>query len=259
MVKTCHAGSNVWKGLIDEVRLSNTDRSACWIGTEYNNQSNPGTYVTLGSEVTPAPTVVTLKSFKAFHFGDGVLLKWKTSHEVNNLGFNVHRESNGEFLRLTPELITGSALLAGSGTPMTAGHHYIWWDSPLLSPQHSALSTIRYWLEDVDLNGQRTFHGPVEVQPSDPTSQLSASDFRRAELLSEFGMRLQEKYADFWRVQDFREKLAQEPNKLGSILKGRRPAPQVAAQTRRSSSDADSGTLLKPWQSPRQYIGLLRG
>jgi hypothetical protein len=62
-------------------------------------------------------------------------------------------------------------------------------------------------LEDVDLSGQRTFHGPVEPQLSASGLELSASDFRRAELLSEFGARLQEKYADFWKAQDLREKL----------------------------------------------------
>jgi hypothetical protein len=156
--------------------------------------------------------------------------------------------------------------LAGSGTPLTAGHHYVWWDNTAVSDQQSAVSSrrsavggqrssLRYWLEDVDLNGQRTFHGPVEVQLSASSFELSAPDLRRAELLSEFGMRLQEKYADFWRVQDFREKLAQKRNKSASILKGRRPAPQVAAQAQRSSSPADSGTFLKPG-APRANISL---
>ncbi len=39
-----------WNGVIDEVRLSNTVRSANWITTEYNNQSAPGTFLTMGAE-----------------------------------------------------------------------------------------------------------------------------------------------------------------------------------------------------------------
>jgi len=211
-------GIQYFDGKIDDLRFSNVARDACWIKTEYNNQSSPGTFYTLGSEGGTAPTAVNLKSFKALQYGDGVLLKWKTSHEVNNLGFNVYREANGELVRLTPELITGSALLAGSGTPLTAGHHYTWLDDSVLSPQSSSLSSersavggrrsvIRYWLEDVDLTGQRTWHGPVEALLLAPSSPLQASEVRRAELLSEFGARLQEKYADFWKVQDLREKL----------------------------------------------------
>jgi hypothetical protein len=36
-------------GTIDEVRLSNTNRSASWIQTEYNNQSSLSTFMTVGS------------------------------------------------------------------------------------------------------------------------------------------------------------------------------------------------------------------
>jgi len=41
-----------WSGGIDEVRISNSGivRSANWIATEYNNQSAPGTFYTLGAQ-----------------------------------------------------------------------------------------------------------------------------------------------------------------------------------------------------------------
>jgi len=37
-----------WAGIIDEVRVSNTGRSASWIGTCYNNQNSPGTFCSVG-------------------------------------------------------------------------------------------------------------------------------------------------------------------------------------------------------------------
>lgn len=40
-----------WNGSIDEVRYSQVVRSANWITTEYNNQSAPGTFATMGTEV----------------------------------------------------------------------------------------------------------------------------------------------------------------------------------------------------------------
>ena len=52
-------------GLIDEVRVSSVARDACWIGTEYNNQSNPGTFITLGSE---EPSLV----ITGYYQGNGV-------------------------------------------------------------------------------------------------------------------------------------------------------------------------------------------
>jgi cell division septation protein DedD len=45
-----------FNGIIDEVHVSNVARSADWITTEYNNQNDPGTFYTLGSEATPTPT-----------------------------------------------------------------------------------------------------------------------------------------------------------------------------------------------------------
>jgi hypothetical protein len=37
-------------GTLDEVRLSTIERNAGWVTTEYNNQSSPGTFITMGSE-----------------------------------------------------------------------------------------------------------------------------------------------------------------------------------------------------------------
>jgi len=80
------------------------------------------------------PTLVHLISFNAKQYGDHVKVEWRTGYEVDNLGFHVYREENGQRVRLTPEPVAGSALLAGSRTALTAGHHYHWWDTSL-SPQ----------------------------------------------------------------------------------------------------------------------------
>ena len=45
------AGTLLWNGKIDEARVAGVARSADWITTEYNNQSAPGTFETLGTEV----------------------------------------------------------------------------------------------------------------------------------------------------------------------------------------------------------------
>ena len=44
------SGAGLWSGLIDEVRISNTARSAAWITTEYNNQGTPSSFVTVGGQ-----------------------------------------------------------------------------------------------------------------------------------------------------------------------------------------------------------------
>jgi hypothetical protein len=65
-------GSEPLTGVLDEVKVSNTNRSADWIKTEYNNQSATSTFYTLGSEtpiVTYTPTPANL--FHKFLFGIG--------------------------------------------------------------------------------------------------------------------------------------------------------------------------------------------
>ncbi|MGH7701794.1 MAG: hypothetical protein ACREMO_01780, partial [Gemmatimonadales bacterium] len=112
----------------------------------------------VGVSLKPAnATAVKLASFTAAQHGGGrVLLEWRSGYEVNNLGYHLYREQGGERVRLTPELVAGSALFAGAGTALTAGRGYTWWDA-----QPAGSGPVQYWLEDVDLNGTRTWHGPV--------------------------------------------------------------------------------------------------
>ncbi|MDA2924990.1 DUF2341 domain-containing protein, partial [Acidobacteria bacterium AH-259-L09] len=177
-------GSAGWDGIVDEVRISNTDRTACWIGGQYNNQFDPGDVGTTGKfydvgteEGSPA-TLAQVTTFTAQgHSEGGVLLQWRTSYEVDNLGFHLYREQGGERRRLTPELVAGSALFAGLRTQLTAGRSYGWWD-----PQ--GRSDDQYWLEDVDLDGTRSWNGPV-TPASAAASQKGASAVSSSILLSQ--------------------------------------------------------------------------
>lgn len=101
-----------------------------------------------------APTAVTMASFNATSYDSGTLVEWQTGYEVGNLGFVVYREERGQRVAVTPSLLAGSALRAGAGTPLTAGLSYAWWDG-------GAASGASYWIEDWDVDGTRTLHGPV--------------------------------------------------------------------------------------------------
>ena len=96
------------------------------------------------------PTAVRFKGFTTEPAdGGGMVLTWRTGHEVSNLGFHVYRDG----VRLTASPIAGSALLAGARTVLTAGNVYRWVDA-----EGTAASV--YTLEDLDLNGTKTVHGP---------------------------------------------------------------------------------------------------
>ncbi len=47
----------IFNGTIDEVRISDTARSAAWINTSYNNQNDPSSFITVGDEQTTDPGI----------------------------------------------------------------------------------------------------------------------------------------------------------------------------------------------------------
>ena len=147
-------------GVIDEVRVSNIARNGCFIEGQFKNQDDPGDwdtpgFYTVGTEDPSPLTFADVTTFTAEMSSEGgVRLHWRTNDEVNNLGFHVYREENGQRVRVTPEMVAGSALFAGAGTRLTSGHSYGWWDK-------QGRTTDQYWLEDVDLDGTRSWSGPV--------------------------------------------------------------------------------------------------
>ena len=102
------------------------------------------------------PTAVKTDAFSATQTSNGILLSWNTSGEMHNLGFDVYREIAGQKVKINPSLIAGSALLMRQAQEQHGARTYGWMDR---APASGGL----YWLEDVDLNGTRTMHGPVSV------------------------------------------------------------------------------------------------
>jgi uncharacterized repeat protein (TIGR01451 family) len=127
--------------------------------TDPNLANNSSTW----TETITQATRITLQSFSA-HSGtdkngaNRVVLTWKTGGEAHNLGFNVYREHNGNRVRMNPSVIAGSALLMSGALPKHSGRSYAWIDPS------AAVAGASYWLEDIDVNGTRTMHGPVSVE-----------------------------------------------------------------------------------------------
>ena len=128
------------------------------------------------SVIVLQPTKVTLVSFAAHYATDKngsrrAVLTWKTGGESHNLGFNVYRDVNGTKVRMNPSVIAGSALLMTGALPKHGGRSYTWLDPA------TPVSGASYWLEDVDINGTRTMHGPVSVSNS-TNSDVTAPEAR---------------------------------------------------------------------------------
>src|SRR5262249_41006315 len=94
-----------------------------------------------------------------------------------NLGFNIYREVAGQRTLINQDVIAGSALRTGLTTKLQAGQSYGWWDNT--TDQRKA----QYWVEEVDLNGVRTVHGPYGVRYVGGRPARES----QAELLSQLG------------------------------------------------------------------------
>jgi uncharacterized repeat protein (TIGR01451 family) len=142
--------------------------------TDSNLANNSSTQ----SETVIAATSITLTSFSAHAGADKsgasrVALSWKTSGEAHNLGFNVYREQNGNRVRMNPSIIAGSALLMSGALPKHSGRSYAWIDPS------AGVTSASYWLEDIDVNGTRTMHGPVSVEGAmQPGTDAAAAQTR---------------------------------------------------------------------------------
>ena len=136
-----------------------------------------------------SPTAVNITSFRAVaQSGGGVMLEWRTKSELRNLGFHIYRDDATGHHRVTPSLIAGAALFARGAQPQHTAKIYRWID-----PDGNTQAT--YSLEDVDLSGTRSLHGPVTAEMSAepattliaaPSSPASASSGPQAVLLSQF-------------------------------------------------------------------------
>lgn len=130
---------------------------------------------------TCAVNAARLIEFSATRYEQGaVSIQWQTGFEVDNLGYNLYREAGGKRARVNPQMIAGSALLAGPGVTLAAGRSYNWPD------QDRKDSDIYYWLEEVDLNGTSTWHGPISPGRAEP-DQEPPSGKGYAMLLSDVG------------------------------------------------------------------------
>jgi hypothetical protein len=100
-------------------------------------------------------TLIELSSFTATPKINKVVLQWTTESEVDNAGFNLYRSvsEDGEYLKINESLIPAQ----GSSTQ---GASYEFVDRGLQNRK-----TYYYKLEDIDLKGTSTMHGPVSATP----------------------------------------------------------------------------------------------
>jgi hypothetical protein len=118
----------------------------------YNGQYYPADSAFFATQQT---TEIELSSFTAKASNGRVKLEWETESEFENAGFNIYRAEavNGNYIQINDELI------AAKGSP-TKGAKYVFTDNIAKNRK-----IYFYKLEDVDIAGISTFHGPVSAMP----------------------------------------------------------------------------------------------
>jgi len=129
------------------INVANTTRTET--DTNAANNSDDATIFVL------APTAIEMLKMEAVQDRKGkALVSWTTSFEADNLGFNVYRQGSSGREKVNKHLVAGSALFSRR-SELTNGRGYQYKDK--LKDGEFA----QYYIEDVDLDGTRTLHGPV--------------------------------------------------------------------------------------------------
>ncbi|MFQ6069308.1 MAG: hypothetical protein ACE5LC_02155 [Candidatus Aminicenantales bacterium] len=102
-------------------------------------------------------TFVELIGFEAIGLDRRVKLEWETATELDNEGFNLLRSDmkDGKYVRINPYFIPSKGE-AGLGAQYSYTDYYV----------ENGI-TYYYIIEDIDIYGKRTLHGPVSATPND--------------------------------------------------------------------------------------------
>lgn len=125
------------------------------IALQFSNVQNCSWIQNMVWLVWHEPTLIELSMFRAVPGDRSVTLMWSTKSEVDNAGFNVYRTEKGdsEKVKITPSLIPAK------GSP-TSGSDYLFTDNGVKNG-----IKYSYTLEDVDIYGVSTEHGPAKATP----------------------------------------------------------------------------------------------
>jgi hypothetical protein len=143
------------KGCIDELRISSEAKSADWIKTEYNNQNNPSSFVTITNDQTCFVVPVNMISFTGEKVGEDAVLTWSTATEVNNDRFEIERRFAGQ------KEYTYVGTVDGNGTSNNI-NHYTFVD--ITNPWNTDVTYYR--LKQIDFDGKFEYHGDVALTTS---------------------------------------------------------------------------------------------
>jgi hypothetical protein len=134
-----------------DVDLAGTPIAAVTTDIDGDTRSTTAPYK--GADEAPLPIPVELVSFSASIVQGDVILKWETATEINNQGFEIERNFNGEF--------TNIGFIRGAGTT-TEKQSYTFTDKQVTSGSYT------YRLKQIDFDGSYSYSNSIEVDVTTP-------------------------------------------------------------------------------------------
>ena len=153
--------------------LKRSDAASAWtdVTADYTHNTGNRTFTKTGvtdfSEFSIGddgsnPLSAALADFSAVQSGEAIRVSWETVSEVGNVGFNLWRGTSPN----APDVQLNSNLIPSQAPGSSQGFVYEWLDAANLVNG----TTYYYWLEDVDMAGVVTRHGPVSAAYAAPTA-----------------------------------------------------------------------------------------
>ena len=103
------------------------------------------------------PTAITLASFEASPRENVILITWETAMELDNVGFNLYRSTAAA----GPYTLLNATLIPPENPGSVMGGYYEWLDTDVQP------GVVYYYkLEDLDVKGVSTLHGPISISIS---------------------------------------------------------------------------------------------
>ncbi|MCX5902696.1 MAG: VCBS repeat-containing protein, partial [Proteobacteria bacterium] len=142
-------------GVLDVVVAGMGDNQIVWYKNKLYTPTTTTTIIPTTTTTTVPATVIQLSYFAATPKAGKVILQWNTEAEIDNAGFNIYRAESetGKYSRINDSLVPAK----GSSTQ---GASYEFTDTDVQNRK-----TYYYKLEDIDLSGKSTMHGPVSAMP----------------------------------------------------------------------------------------------